>query len=117
MPATWPAGLPQHFDGTSFTEARQQGALRSAMDAGPAKLRRRFTAVPVNIDGTMLVDATQAALLETFHRATLAEGTLAFEWIHPRTGGAVTMRFREPPALAFVSGPYWRASLRLEVIP
>jgi hypothetical protein len=94
MPITWPAGLPQYFDGTSFTEARQSGALRSPMDAGPAKLRRRFTAVSVNLDGTMLLEPAQAALLETFHRLTLAEGTLAF-----------------------VAGPHWRATLQLEILP
>ncbi|MCX8003362.1 MAG: hypothetical protein N2688_00140 [Burkholderiaceae bacterium] len=113
----WPVGLPQRMNAAGFTETLPDLALRTGMDAGPRKMRRRFTAGPTAIEGTVTLRGSQPALLETFYRETTAGGTLPFDWTHPRTGALKAFRFTAPPAFVPVAGDVWRASLKLEVLP
>lgn len=113
---TWPAGLPAHTEIEGYQETPPTLALRSAMDAGPAKVRRRFSAGPTAWRGTMLLTQAQAETLLAFWRETLAGGALAFEWAHPRTGAAATMRFTAPPELRHQAEGLWRAELTLEIL-
>jgi hypothetical protein len=115
--AVWPAGLPPATEIDQYRESPPELALRSEMDAGPAKLRRRYSAGPTAWQGTMQLDQAQAALLDTFWRTTLAGGSLAFDWFHPRTTAAVVMRFLGPPQLRHLTGPLWEADLRMEILP
>jgi hypothetical protein len=118
MSATWPAGLPQATEIDGYSETQPSLALRSAMETGPAKLRRRASSGPVRIEGTMLLVAAQTETLVAFWRDTLAGGALAFDWTHPRTGLAVQMRFTAPPELRHEAdgGGLWRARLALEIV-
>ena len=113
----WPIGLPQRMNASGFTETLPDLALRTEMDAGPRKARRRFTTGPATIEGTVTLRGSQPALLEAFYRDTTAGGTLAFDWTHPRTGALASLRFTGPPAFAPVAGDVWRATLKLEVLP
>ncbi|MCC7494192.1 MAG: hypothetical protein IT204_17670 [Fimbriimonadaceae bacterium] len=113
----WPVGLPQRMNASGFTETLPDLALRTEMDAGPRKARRRFTTGPSAIEGAVTLRAGQPALLEAFYRDTTAGGTLPFDWTHPRTGTLKTFRFTAPPAFVPVAGDVWRATLKLEVLP
>jgi hypothetical protein len=117
----WPATLPQS-PFLAVREARQPAVVRSAMDAGPPKVRRRYTAAVRNLDVAMFLDGTQKATFDTFFNTTLAEGSLPFDWTDPVSGNTVSMRFREPAAWAqvragTVANRLWRADLPLEVLP
>jgi hypothetical protein len=113
----WPISLPQRMNANGFTETLPDLALRTEMDAGPRKARRRFTTGSTAIEGSVTLRASQPALLEAFYRDTTAGGTLAFDWTHPRTGALASLRFTAPPAFAPVAGDVWRATLKLEVLP
>ena len=96
---TWPGTLPQAFP-IGTTEAVQDGRVRSAMDAGPAKLRRRFTAVvrtyTLPAERFVFTDA-QKATYETFFTSTLSGGTLEFDWTDPwPSAGTKTFRIVSP---------------------
>lgn len=118
MTAIWPLAADAGFEVQGFTETLPNAILRTQMDAGPAKQRRRFSAAPIAIAGSMLLTAAQAALIEAFFRDTLALGALPFEWTHPRTGALRTWRFTEPPQLAAAaSGAWWRVTMKLEILP
>ncbi len=115
--AVWPASLPQKFLQQGYREGFADVLLRTRMDAGPDKVRRRFTAAPRPVRGTMAMTGAQVATLESFFDTTLQGGALPFDWTHPRTGAAVTCRFIEPPEVLAKSTDRYRVSLVLEVLP
>ena len=112
--AAWPATLPQCQ--SQYSEKRQDGALRSDMDTGPAKVRRRFTATSTYLQLTYLLTLSQSTELDTFYDVTTNKGSDVFDFLHPRLGTTVRARFMEPPELA-ADRLLWRARVQLEVLP
>jgi len=115
--ATWPAGLPQTPLADGFGEAAVSSVVRTEMDVGPAKMRRRYTA-EVRVYGMgLLLTTAQVATLETFYRTTLAQVD-PFDWVDFRTGAACAYRFRTAPSYTEAGAPdYWRTTLDLEKLP
>jgi len=114
----WPATLPQAPLAQGFAERAPNTVIRTAMEAGPDKVRRRFTAGVRQIDCQLRLTPAQVTALDAFFEDTLAGGALAFDWAHPRSGEAATLRFVEPPSYAPVArGRLWQAQLRLEILP
>lgn len=117
--ADWPVTLPQNpyaVDGARYQ--RPFNAVRSEMDAGPAKQRRRYTAVPSAITFTLHLSKAQWAILETFYSVTL-KTVEAFNWIDFRTGNAASYRFVAAPAETYLGGDgdYWSVDIQLERLP
>lgn len=115
---TWPSSLPQYVFVQGFEEGGPDNVLHSAMDAGPPKTRRRFTAAYRPLDVIVALDASQAATFVTFVNTTLKDGSLPFDWVHPRTQAAATLKFRGPYAIRpETGGKTWLATLNLWVLP
>jgi hypothetical protein len=117
----WPGGLPQN-QFIAVADERQKGALRTAMDAGPAKMRRRFSAVVRAIICPIEMTGTQKGIFDTFFNTTLAEGALPFTWSDPATDATQNYRFTAPPKFTLDVGGepgarLWKASLALEILP
>jgi len=112
----WPSELPA-APLIGHRETAPDTALRTSMDAGPAKVRRRFTAGVREIEVALVLDDTRITLLDTFFTDTLAGGTLRFTHRLPRTGVAMTFRFVSPPVYELIAPSRWRATLKLEVLP
>lgn len=118
MPAVWPPTIDDGFEVQGFTETLPNALLRSQMDAGPAKQRRRFTAAVTPIAGSIMIPAAQVPDFQAFFESTLMLGALPFEWTHPRTGALKNFRFTEPPELVpQAGGAWWRIGMKLEVLP
>lgn len=115
MPA-WPASLPQ-APLLGHSEAAPDVLLRTNMDAGPAKVRRRFTAGVRAVIVPLLLDDAQVTTLDEFFTTTLAGGALRFDHVLPRTGAVVQYRFTAPPEYELIAPSKWRATLKLEVLP
>lgn len=115
--ATWPAGLPQYVLEQGYSETQPDQSIESNMEGGPAKVRRRFTTNFRPIKATIRCDDTQAALFETFYYDTLEGGTLPFDWVHPRTRTACTMRFRKPAPSLRPVGEAVDISFSVEIMP
>lgn len=114
----WPGSLPQDVLVDGYDETFPNGKLRTQMDQGPAKQRRRYTAavrpLRVMIEGTR----AQMAILDDFYVTTLAMGALTFTKTMPRTLATVTFRFvSQPPKPVPASGNSWAAMLDLEILP
>ena len=93
MPA-WPASLPQRPRRSGYVETPPDIVTRTPMSYGPAKLRPKFgTAIRVVRCSIGPLTAAQKADLDTFYRTTTQQGTIWWDWVHPRTGAAVQMRF------------------------
>ncbi len=116
--AVWPAGLPQYVLASGYTEAAPNNTIRTEMAVGPAKVRRRSTAAVRTISCQLRLTYAQRAVLDGFYLTDTASGSVPFNWVHPATRAAVTMRFVEPPSLAAdAAGRHFIASLKLEILP
>ena len=112
----WPASLPQNILSQGYSEAFADNRIRTSMDIGPAKVRRRGTVAVIPIRGNIIVTAAQLETLETFYNDTLYNGALRFAWKNPRTEEAVEMRFTDTPTW-FQEDAYYRVNLALEILP
>jgi len=83
--ADWPATLYGHIIDGGFTETPPQNVLRTQMDAGPAKLRRRSTAAVRPMSLTLFLTKALVATFDTFYVSTIASGATEFNMYHPRT--------------------------------
>ena len=115
--ATWPSTLPDKALTSGYSETPPAVVLRTPMDTGPAKVRRRFTGGTRNITVRQLLTTAQVDILDTFFMGDLGGGALAFEWINLRTGQTVEMRFKSPPKYGDPRGDYWPVSYELEILP
>lgn len=123
--AVWPAGLdslaPQLV---SWTKTEPTLTERTQMSAGPAKVRRRFTA-GVTLHTVELV-LTRDQLTDTFRpfwMDTLQGGALAFEWRDWETQDPAEFRFIAPPVERPLrprgsgTNDHWAVSFQLEQLP
>ncbi len=113
----WPGGLPQRPSVSGYQESFAETALRTPMEAGAAKLRRRFTAAPRQMELSFRMTPAQVALVRTFFEDTTAGGTLPFDWVHPRDGTTSSYRFMEPPRVSATAANLFSISIKLEQMP
>ncbi len=112
----WPSQLPiPKIDGLSAQYER--ATIRTEMDAGPAKTRRRFTAVPKSFTCSLILREDKRALLDAFYKDSLGFGTLRFLMKNPQTGNKETFRMKEPPSENGNDGGLWDVTLSLERMP
>lgn len=114
---TWPASLPQKPQSQGFRETVPEVIVRTDMDAGPAKVRRRFTAAVRNLQMTMEMSNAQIATFDTFFNDTIKGGALNFDFPDPRTGTTVDVRIVNTPQYRNIGGEYWGVELEIEVLP
>mgnify|MGYP001156493400 CR=1 FL=1 len=107
----WPSTLPLP-EQEGYNEVQANNILRTAMDAGAPKQRRRYTAVYTTVKFQMTLTSTQTTTLMSFYNLV---GAAAFTWTHPRTGTPVTARFTEPPILS-AKDNHILAGVTLEVL-
>ena len=116
----WPIAPFPQVPQKGFTESIGVNVLRSPMDAGPAKMRRRG-AKPSTLNVSFILTSDQAATLETFVKSTLL-GTRRFNFPHPRTGNSVEVRVVPQSegdffTLTYIAPGYWQTNLVFEVLP
>jgi len=119
---TWPAELPQRLSADSSAQDDESRAITD-MDAGPASVRNRFTAITQTVKGSMVLTGAQLETFYTFFRTTIRQGSLSFTWIHPFTEEAVTIRFKNKPEWKCIKPAtntderLYQASFELEIQP
>lgn len=84
--AIWPEELPRP-ERASWSRTRQDSRLKLRSDAGPARYRRRFSAVAKLVTLSILVDRDGLAIFERFYEETTEEGSLLFYMPDPTTDG------------------------------
>ena len=118
---SWPTAnnFPQSPQ-KGFTESIGQNIIRSAMDAGPAKMRNRGK-LPTTMDLSFILTTAQTTTLETFIKDTLA-GVKRFNFTHPRTAATVEARIVPQGEgdffnLQYLAPGYWKTNLKFEILP
>lgn len=115
--ASWPSTLPDYLQIDGGQISFGDNVIRSSMDVGPDKVRRRTTTTPDIVTGSQYLNSTQFSTLQTFYKTTCAGGSLSFDWKHPVTRSTVYMRFVEPPKCTAIGGNIWRVDYVLEILP
>lgn len=115
----WPASLPQSPQ-KGFTETGGVLVIRTPMDAGPAKQRRRGQR-PQIMQVSFVMTTAQVSQLESFVKDTI-KGTARFGFTHPRTQAIAEVRIvpqngGEMYNITYLAPEYWNVSLQLEILP
>jgi len=109
--ATWSSTFI--FKRTGYKESPPERVIRSKMDVGPDKVRRRSSAAVRNLS---VVLSLTDALLATFDAFYLANDAIAFTFPDPRTATNVQARFVSPPKYVYEE-TIWNVSVELEILP
>jgi len=110
---SWPDTLPVTLLMDGLSAKRKTSVVRTAMDAGPEKMRRRYTASVKTFSGKMLLNKNQLIELDLFFKTALADGVLRFNFTDPQTLETAEFRFIEPYQEVSVSG-FFEISMSLE---
>jgi hypothetical protein len=100
-----------------YEETTPKIVLRSQVDAGPPKVRRRFTSGIAKIVCRYTLPPDLLQVLDDFYFSACAGGAVAFEWTHPRRLEPVMVRFLEPPVYKAFHKDAWSATVTIEVLP
>ena len=114
--ATWPGTLPSPIS-DGYQEIMASNAIRTKMDVGLAKVRKRSTAAPVQFQLAYNMTAAQVTTLETFWETTINSGVDQFTMANPRTTANETFRMTEPPQITISSGLNYRVIISMERLP
>lgn len=116
--ATWPSSLPAPLL-TDYGFETSDATVRTDMDAGAARVRRRFTAAPDMLQAGWKFTEAQMATFRTFFETDLSMGAAWFNLTikDGRVAGLVSreVRFAAPWRAAFIPGYGWHVSATLEV--
>jgi len=115
---SWPVSLPQTLFIEGYKQSLPDVTMKSDMDAGPAKVRRRFTAGVTPVSGTQKYTAAQLSTFQSFFEDTLLGGSLRFSWTKPPAHTeACEMRFTAAPTFTALGDGIYQVELALEVLP
>ncbi len=120
--AAWPATLPQIPLHAGLTQSGKANLLRSVMEMGPDKVRRRTTAAVRPMAVSFVLTQAQKATFETFVESTLGGGVERFDLPNVRGGGSLHVvrmaRGDGSPVYDMVPvGTRWQVSFDLEIMP
>lgn len=114
--AVWPTTLPAPSL-NSLQESPPDNTIRTTMEKGVDKIRRRTTASIRPLAFTMMCTPEQIEILDSFYVEETFSGSEAFTFTHPRTGDICTARFVKPPDYSERDGVVYSAAVALEVLP
>lgn len=113
---SWPSSLPLP-DVPGYQEIMPNAVIRTAMDVGPEKVRRRTTAAVRRFRLSYSMTNAEVETLNTFYNTTIEGGVLTFTMDNPRTGVTKTYRIQSPPEVTTITGIYFRVNCSFEELP
>ncbi|MDR1506574.1 MAG: hypothetical protein LBI67_05675 [Treponema sp.] len=111
----YPDSLPA-IRAAGFSSTYKDPVIRTQMDAGPVKQRLRYTAVPKQFTGTIVVTEEERLVFETWFTGVLGFGTLRFVMQNPQTLVPEEFRFTGAYDETEMDGLY-EISMPLERLP
>lgn len=112
--ASWPSSLPQLPLVDGYQEQAGQNVIRSQVDSGPMKRRRRFTTSRDRFQMVFEMESAELSIFKDFFRFTLAHGALSFDYQHPQELVPATFAFVGEPAYRCIGGTIWQVQCVLE---
>jgi hypothetical protein len=117
MSTAWPGTLPSFLESDGFDYKMGNNAIRTDMEVGLAKMRKRYTKQIDTLTSTMKIDRTQYSVLNTFYQTTLNGGVLPFNFTDPLTLVTSDYRFTGSPTIKALGGNYFAATFGWEKLP
>lgn len=117
MAQPWPTQLQQFFSQENFTFELDDGVIRTDMEIGPQKTRRRYTKGVDRLSASILATSAEYSIFYSFYDTTLAGGSLPFTFEHPITKVPADFRFRGKPTINTIGGNYFSIQFQLEILP
>lgn len=115
--ADWPDTLPQYVDQDGYTQTIKNPLIRTDMEAGPAKVRLRYTAIPEEFNISLVMTKTQFVdTFITFFKRDIHYGADIFTWRHPVTRGLSNCRFTSMYS-AVPHGLDFKVTISMEILP
>ena len=100
-----------------LVETLEDAVLRSNMEDGTVKTRPKFTRNRKTFEvqwNNMLTEEQQ--VFENFYKNTLKNGSLPFNWTHPKTGVTYVVIFSEVPSMSLTLLEYWAVSMKIQEV-
>lgn len=115
---TWPGALPVAWGNDAERIRDDSNVLRTSMESGPPKMRRRSTADFISTPFSFLVTTAEKEILDAFYLTTLSK-VLPFDWTDFSVAALPTRAFRfvKAPRYKHLDGNLWTASIELEQLP
>jgi hypothetical protein len=98
---TYPSSLPKPLP---VSGKPQSGVIRTQMDVGPDKVRRRSTAIVNPMAFTIQVSGTQFTTFRNFFHTTSLEGSIEFNMADPWDDSTQEFRFTQTYDWVIVTG-------------
>ena len=117
MAVQWPTTLQQLMNEANFGNEFGDTVLRSDMEVGPPKTRRRNTRGYDNFTTSIELTVTQYNTFKTFYNTSLNGGVLAFEIEHPITRVLSEFKFAANPTVRSLGGGIFRVNMAWEEVP
>lgn len=114
---TWPIALQQRLNADDFEVKYGDTTIRTDMDIGPAKVRRRFTDAVDIYTCSIFLGISDWSILKDFYKTSLAGGSLPFLFTDPFSGAQETFRFAVPPDGRPIGGRIFRITMTWEKMP
>jgi hypothetical protein len=122
---TWPAGLTRTPRVSSLSEEAPDVLVRSEVDVGPPKLRRRFTGDRRKFTVELDLMRSEVAIFDAWflnNSTGAGGGSRSFAWKHPRLGTAADFRFLSVPtyrprAPRGDGTEWWLVAFDVEMLP
>lgn len=109
--SVWPSKFVILKD--SFTEGLPDRVIKSQMDIGPAKKRRRTVLASYTINFTCVVKIND---MDEFREFYLDNDVGIIDFTHPRTGNVLKARFNSVPSPQVEETAY-KVNVELEILP
>lgn len=115
--ASRPASISGCFQ--TWSERQAPNTIRTEMENGTFKVRRRTTGILRQAEGTMTLKGVQYSDFVDWWNVNCQQGALPTRIVTPY-GAEEVWRISEPPAIEWIQSgerPAFRASLKLERLP
>lgn len=107
--ATWPSMLPSASSPSGYGLAPQSKNVRTQMEIGPARVRRRTRSAPVSVDVQFIFTQQEMAIFEAWFEHEIDNGAAWFSAPYFNGSGLTTVEARfveeEEPYRARMAGP------------
>lgn len=109
--SAWPAALPDPSQ-FGYTQVPVDGAVRTPMQFGPDKVRRRVTYIPRIINCEFVVTDAQYTTLDDFYQLNASDNVNVTD---PLTQASAVYKFVGPPVYNYLENGYWKVNVTFEV--
>lgn len=115
--AVWPFNSETKIETGSWNESPPDNTIRSKMEVGPEKIRRRTTANIRPVSFIMNLNDAELDILDEFYTNDTFSGADEFDYIHPRTSDNVKARFADKPSYNDIIKGVYKVNISLEILP